>query len=371
MTAMLQFLKHPLKRELFFLVLFLGVFIFFFWFINDAGRVELYYSQGVFPFFAGIGQFVWHGIPFSVGDGFYVSLILLGLFFFAVILRCLFKKHYRAALVWSMRTLNVFLGLLAFFYLCWGTNYFRLSLAERMGYDMETKDTALLGQVAVWLVSCANEERASLDNADFLRSRKALFSEAEKLMANQAIGAGLYVFRPRVKETLSNSFANRITVSGYFNPFTQEAQVNGAVPAYVLPYTACHELAHQAGIGFEDEANFVAFLLAKGSDDPLFRYSAYYSSLFSVLNALYVRDTTAHRQILDSLSMDVREDMMAEMAYWKAFQGTINDLSASFYDSYLQVNNQPEGLARYNAMVALLLEWYERSYIPSSEMEGK
>src|SRR5690554_7630473 len=48
----------------------------------------------------------------------------------------------------------------------------------------------------------------------------------------------------------------------------------------IWPFTACHELAHQAGIGFEDEANYIGFVLARQSDDALFRYSAYYATVW-------------------------------------------------------------------------------------------
>ena len=63
--------------------------------------------------------------------------------------------------------------------------------------------------------------------------------------------------------------------TGYYNPFTGESQVNSTVPVFTIPYTACHEVAHQLGYAKEMEANFAGYLAASTSDDNFFRYSVY------------------------------------------------------------------------------------------------
>ena len=54
---------------------------------------------------------------------------------------------------------------------------------------------------------------------------------------------------------------------GYYNPFTGEAQVNTNVPAFVIPFTTCHEMAHQIGYASESEASFVGFLVIRNSNN--------------------------------------------------------------------------------------------------------
>lgn len=359
MEKLIRFFKNPLKRELAFMVLFGFIFAFFYWFMADAERVERYYSQWVFPFFAHTGQFIWRIVPFSVGDWFYLLLICAAMLFLFFIVRALVRKRIDRAIIWFLRSLNITFALLFVFYLFWAGNYFRLPLSIRLGYGDGPIEA--LPQLALWLIDKANEERAHLVEGDFKVQKRAVFAHAETLMKQQKIDTALYSAYPKLKQPLSNGFTSLMTVSGYFNPFSQEAHVNTGIPVYTLPFTSCHELAHQAGIGFEDEANFIAFLLAKGSTSPLFRYSAYYSSLFPVLKDLYLQDTLAHGKAVDRLSPQVREDIANEMAYWAGYRGYIDSVSSIFYDSYLQANNQPEGLDRYNAMVSLLLSWYSRN----------
>lgn len=362
MEKLVRLLKDPIKRELIILAIFGILFAFFYWFTADAERVERYYSQLLFPFFAHLGQFIWRIVPFSIGDCFYLLLICAAALFLFFIVRAFIRRRIDEAMMWFLRSLNISLGLLFVFYLFWACNYFRLPLSARMGYD-GVPSTEALPQLALLLVDKANEERAHLGEGGFKLPKEAVFAHAEALMKQQKTNAGLYGAYPKLKQPISNGFTSLMMVSGYFNPFSQEAHVNTDIPVYTLPFTSCHELAHQAGIGFEDEANFIAFLLAKESTSSLFRYSAYYSSLFPILRDLYQQDSVAHGKAIDRLSPDVREDIANEMAYWAKYRGYINQVSAIFYDNYLQVNNQPEGLERYNAMVSLLLSWYEKESV--------
>ena len=64
-------------------------------------------------------------------------------------------------------------------------------------------------------------------------------------------------------------------ISGIFIPFTCEANVNATLPDWEIPFTACHELAHQRGFAREDEANYVGYLrlpIASGRGLPLLRH---------------------------------------------------------------------------------------------------
>jgi len=43
-------------------------------------------------------------------------------------------------------------------------------------------------------------------------------------------------------------------IGGVYFPFTGEANVNISMPHTSIPFTACHEMAHQIGFAREDEA---------------------------------------------------------------------------------------------------------------------
>ena len=56
-----------------------------------------------------------------------------------------------------------------------------------------------------------------------------------------------------------------IDFTGFYCPYTGEANVNVDSPACLLPSTAAHEMAHQRGIASEQECNFLAVLASTTS----------------------------------------------------------------------------------------------------------
>jgi len=67
-------------------------------------------------------------------------------------------------------------------------------------------------------------------------------------------------------------------------PFTGEANVNISMPHTSIPFTACHEMAHQIGFAREDEANFIAYIACKNHPSPDFQYSGILSALINATN---------------------------------------------------------------------------------------
>ena len=106
---------------------------------------------------------------------------------------------------------------------------------------------------------------------------------------------------PSVKFSFYGYLANYMGFSGYYNPFSGEAQVNTTIPRFVQPFTTCHEIGHQLGYAKEEEANFCGFLATKSSRDPAFRYSVYVDLYLYAASALYALDSTAFIPYRESL----------------------------------------------------------------------
>ena len=329
------------------------------WFIAQQETfVERVYSHQLFPVFAVIGRTLTTWIPFSVGDCLYLICILVSVVAFFNIIVWTLKRQYRKAGRLLLHMINLLFAFVLAFYLFWGLNYFRTPLEQRMGLAMEIKETCTLLETTAWCIDQANAHRARLSESDLQQSNQAIFDRAQKLMRNDTLIASyLFVYKPKVKVPLTNLHVNYTMVAGYFNPFTQETQVNSAMPIQGKPFTACHELSHQAGIGFEDEANLISFILCTASDDPLFNYSAYYNAVFMLLNQVFWEDRNSYRGLLAQISPAMMQDAEQESAYWQRFEGVLNHASSKFYNEYLQMNNQPEGLKRYNRMTKLLMAW--------------
>lgn len=332
------------------------------WFRRSPERVEEVYSQGIFPVAGVILQTLFGWIPFAVGDLFYVSVVVVAIGVLVRLIRRIFRRQGMAAWFCGLCLANLVLLLYVAFYLFWGLNYFRVPLEQQLGLEEIRPGISDLVEVAYACVDSANALRGQLGDETPEMSNTAIYTEAARLLqADTVLPASLLVHRPRAKSPLINALGNYMGVSGYFNPYSHEAQVNSEMPLWARPFTACHELAHQAGIGFEDEANYIGFVLALQSDETLFRYSAYYTVLWMVLADVYRYDRTLYRQLIERVSPRVLADVQAHQAYWEGYLGLVNTLTETFYGQYLEANNQPEGLERYDQMVRLVLAAHRRA----------
>ena len=67
-------------------------------------------------------------------------------------------------------------------------------------------------------------------------------------------------YYPQPKKLLVSEILSYQGLTGVYSPFTVEANYNGDMTAYNIPFTVCHELSHLRGFMQEEEANFIAFL---------------------------------------------------------------------------------------------------------------
>src|SRR5687768_14965936 len=111
---------------------------------------------------------------------------------------------------------------------------------------------------------------------------------------------------PSIKPSFYSYAGNYLGFSGYYNPFSGEAQVNTTIPAFSQPFVSCHEIGHQLGFAKEDEANFAGFLSARKSPNPAFRYSVYFDMYGYALRDLFNRDSVSARQLHNQLDSQVR-----------------------------------------------------------------
>jgi hypothetical protein len=151
--------------------------------------------------------------------------------------------------------------------------------------------------------------------------------------------------------------------TGYYNPFSGEAQLKTSIPAFVKPFVLCHEIAHQLGYGKENEANLVAFLAARESDENEFRYSAYYDVFAYTIRELAKLDRERFISLRENMHERFKIDYRAYLQYLYNNRNMVEPFVSDFYDSYLRLNNQPKGVATYNEVVGWLIA-YMKKYGP-------
>lgn len=356
--------SNPIKKRLIAIGI-LAVAFFLLWLLEDHPyTIERYYSSGFYLLICRVFHPVFNLFPFSVGDMFYIVLVGLIIYYLIRLIRLLFKKQLRQAGVLALGVVIAVQSLTLAFYIFWGLNYFRPSAAERLKLTDTDYSTQQLAVVAEMLIDSANSTRARLLKADTTQNNAAIYQTAiSAVQALSASSADFYTYCPNIKSSLFSWALNYMGTSGYYNPFTSESQLNSRMPYFLAPFVACHEMSHQMGYGAEDEANFVGFLAGVNSKDRLLRYSAYHEAVGEFMFDLMMRDSVLHKQVRACVSPQVHHDFVVERTYWHQYESQIETVSSIFYDHFLKVNNQPQGLMTYNRMIRLVISWEEKKSI--------
>jgi hypothetical protein len=329
--------------------------------------VERYYSESVYPAICHILHPVFNLVPFSVGDVMYLFIVGYLVYALFKLIKLCVKKLFRQVGIFLLgMTIGVESGILIF-YLFWGMNYFRPSAGERLNLRDTTYSTADMMAVTTILIDSANATRARVTPADLKEDNSTIYKTAVQAV-NKLSGdsVNFRTYYPGIKSSLLTPLLNYMGTSGYYDPLTGEAQMNYQMPVFTRPVVACHELSHQTGFATEDEANFAGYLAGIGAKDRLLRYSAYNLAVEEFMIAVYFRDSLANKKLKPLISPAVHNDYKIERAYWRSYESKINAISGIFYDHFLKVNNQPQGLETYNRMVLLVMAMYREKLLVRS-----
>lgn len=298
--------------------------------IVPATLVEEWYSRGIFPRISAVFAPFAAVLPLS-----WIDLVL---------------PATALAVAWSLyrRRYRYLLGMLAggylFFFLTWGLNYQRMPMVSKLDYDPDrVTDEAvrnLQREVAAELNALYPvKERALADDATIL---------AEAGRRVEAVVAELDGVRfppPTVKTSwLLNPIFRAGGTSGMYNPFGREALVVDPLLSFERPVIVMHEMAHVLGYANEGEANFIAFLAAIHSDQPISRYSGWLSlwQYFRIRASEDLLDPGPRRD-LEELYARYRQDRVE----W------ISRANNRTLDTFLRANRVRGGTRSYSEIVRL------------------
>lgn len=327
--------------------------------------IEKYYSLQIYPFISLglIKLFGW--IPFSAGDLLYALVILWVVVRLCKLLKNLIKNGVNIKVLipgfWYL--VKGFMLLYIFFNILWGFNYNRSGIATQLQIHAgkySKQDLILIDSV---LLVKVNECRAVLlRRQDTILKTDSIFTSGIK--AYQFLSKKYEVINYSSKSVKSSFFGwmgNYLGFIGYYNPFTGEAQVNTTVPAFIQPFTVCHEIAHQLGYAKENEANFVGYLAATASPDTVFKYSAYLDLFLYAQTNLSNIDTIIAKRIGQQISAAVKYDIKTLRDFNLKHRSIATPLFRWFYGIYLQQNEQPTGMLSYDEVTSLLFAYYKKN----------
>ncbi|MCK5906400.1 MAG: DUF3810 domain-containing protein, partial [Flavobacteriales bacterium] len=164
---------------------------------------------------------------------------------------------------------------------------------------------------------------------------------------------------PSIKYSLFSSILPFLGISGYYNPFTAEAQITKGIPIVQIPFVINHEIAHQLGIASESEANFIGYLASINNPLSTIQYSGNLNLLMYCLSDLRKRESKDYDIIIASIPIEVKNDINEISQFWKSYRNEYREYFDDGYDKFLKSNNQKEGLESYNKVVSLAI-FYNR-----------
>ena len=353
--------RRPLLRWLAVLALFFAAY-----FSLHTSRTAMNWLCGsvVFPVMRRISRLC-DGFDGSVGEVLILTAVWAVLIWLACAVRRLLAGPHRAAVLADLLLTAACLALTVYagFCLLWGAAYHTDGFQEKSGITAQPVSVEALERVTVYFAGqladaadgvprdgdgvCATDRKAVLAAAD--RAYDGLYGEFPFLRLETG----------RVKPFGCSRALSVLRFTGFYFPFTGEANVNMDSPAAYLPATVCHEMAHQRGIVSEQECNFVGILAAIRCDDAAYRYAGWLEGYAHLSNALYRADPERCLAIRSALPETVRADLRADAAYWSQFQGPVSQASESVYDVFLKTNGDANGVRSYGMVTDLLVTYFD------------
>ncbi len=341
---------------------------------TDPAWVEAHFINGFGTTLAATTTWLTHRIPFALAE---VLVVLLVVYVLLRTLEALSdmasgrRQIHNALLGGALHGLSLALFFGLWFQLAWGLSYQRVPAAQR--YDLGDVDAAaslgvadlreLVAEATRRTNDAYRELHGSNDAGVVTEPRKGLDVDAALEVAwtrwaeQTGLSEALAAPRGPTKRPYLAWVLSYLGISGVYSPFTGEALVNGASPAWSQVHTAGHEKAHQRMIASEDEASFVAFMVCQGSSEPLLRYAGWQFARRTLQSALFRIDPDAGAFIEGKLGPGPQMDMLAVTSFWDRYEGPAQAAQELVNDSYLKSQGVHDGVRSYGRAATLVAAW--------------
>lgn len=260
-------------------------------------------------------------------------------------------------------------GIIALFLLLWGFNYANIGYASRAGLPAVPDST-----------NVAFQYEAVMNRALFYRARipeiamVAHIEEVKKWPTDAEVGGWVQdILLPkgypakskiRVRHIRPEGTLRSVNITGIYNPFSGEANVESGLPHLLLLFTTAHEIAHAYGITSEAEANFIAYLACIESENPAAQYAAEYALWRYFANEI---NMFFPEEIIEALAATIPEAMRKDREeilkkYFK-YKGYFPELTDAINDTYLKIQGVESGTDDYNDFLKLYLRWERQNQL--------
>jgi len=303
-------------------------------------------------------------VPFSVAEPILVLAFLTPIcLFIRAIVRICRRRMSVGYGIYRILVGGLAMGLtvLAAMSLFWGANYYADGFSERAGIFPEGGTVDDLERVTRIFAEGLSETAHLVE-----RDEHGVFA----VSIEEIFGSSVYAFAGieevfpflthrdvRPKPLVSSPIWAMTSYTGFYFPFTGEANINTLAPRSQIPATVLHEFAHQRGIASENEANFIAILAGIKSDDPIFAYSSWMMGYLYLSNALHRAAPDRLREIQEMLPAYVFADFDDIRAYRERRHETVARVMDNLNDTMLRGYGEESGIQSYGEVVDLLIAY--------------
>ena len=322
--------------------------------------IEQFYSKGLYVFISKLMRYAFGWVPFSVGDVFYTLASIYFIRWFYLNRKRILKDTWNRLLDIGATVSMAYFA----FHMLWAFNYYRHPLHKSLNIGTEYTTEELV-EFTKRLIETSNTIHSELAINDTVKvempfTKSQVFDKMQNGYERLSLNYPEFEYQPKsIKKSIYSTALTYMGFSGYLNPFTNEAQVDGLIPTYKFPTTSCHEAAHQIGYAAENEANFIGCLAAIHNDDSHFKYSGYTFALRYCLVEIFKRDKDLYYEILETVNKGILENYQEVQDFWRSYENPLEPVFEKTFDTFLKANNQADGLKSYSYVVALLVNYYK------------
>ncbi|UNY97545.1 DUF3810 domain-containing protein [Zhouia spongiae] len=330
------------------------------WLGNHPDWIETYYSNGFYPLLSKSLRYAFGWIPFSMGDIFYTITTIL-IIRFLILKGKMFFAQTRS----FFREMFILISFLYFtFHLFWGMNYYRQPIHQSLNIANEYTYEELISFTDKLVDRCNNLHLKITGNDTVMvkipYTKREIYNMTGNGYRNLAKKIPELEYSPgSIKTSMYSTALTYMGYSGYLNPFTNEAQVNGLQLDFKYPTVSCHEEAHQIGYSAENEANFVGYLAAVHNEDIYFQYSGYLYVMRYFLGEIKRNDPELFEAYNARINPGIIKNYLEVANFWRKHKTKAEPAFKQTFNTFLKANNQKDGIKTYSYVVALLINYYK------------
>ena len=331
---------------------------------NISGFADLY-GFNIYPVIVAIFANISGIFPFSVGEIMLILIVLTFLFTIVYfIVNIIRRKGKRIAfLLSSFSTILLAASIILFdFTYAMGINYSRKPFSEIAGLTMSKYTKEQVREALLYSIDnlAAAGEKITTDADGHVIIPENMPETA--IAAMQKLGQkydSLNSTYTRIKPVMLSELMCYGHITGIFSFFSMEANYNTMNVPEAIGHTVCHELSHMTGFMREDEANYISFLACRESEDPYLVYSGWYDMTISMLNAYYSASTLEeYYSACANIPHYAIKQINMQSEFWKKYETHFGEVAEAMNDTYLKMNDQPEGTKSYGRVVDLFMAEY-------------